>query len=254
MKITFLGTGTSTGVPQIGCECEVCRSSDFRDKRLRCSAMVETGGKRFLIDCGPDFREQLLRMDSVSPDALLLTHSHYDHVGGIDDLRPFCYATEHGFPVYCQEDVARDLRERMPYAFAKHLYPGVPTFSVHIIEAGREFEVEGVVILPVRVLHGKLPILGFRIGELAYITDCLRLPEETVEELRGIKVLVVNSLRREKHMSHMSLEETLGVIAEIKPERAYLTHLSHQMGKHGEVMEELPAGVEIAYDGMSVEI
>ncbi len=254
MRLTFLGTGTSTGVPQIGCGCEVCRSGDVRDKRLRASAMVETEGKTLLIDCGPDFREQILREGDLTPEAVLLTHSHYDHVGGIDDLRPFCYVTENGFPVYCQEDVAKDLHERVPYCFARHLYPGAPKFSVHVIEAGNAFEACGVEVMPVRVMHGKLPILGFRIGELGYITDCLTLPDESVELMRGVKVLVVNSLRRKPHMSHMSLPESLGVVERIKPERAYLTHLSHDMGLHADVATELPAGVEIAFDGLTVDI
>lgn len=254
MRLTFLGTGTSTGVPQIGCDCEVCTSADVRDKRLRCSALVETGEKNLLIDCGPDFREQILREGSRHLDAVLLTHSHYDHVGGIDDLRPYCYATEHGFPIYCQSDVARNLHERIPYCFAKHPYPGVPTFSVHEVETGSPFDACGVDVMPVRVMHGRLPILGFRIGELGYITDCLKLPEESMELLRGVRVLVINSLRREPHLSHLSLEESLEVIAELKPERAYLTHLSHQMGRHAEVSAELPAGVEIAFDGLTVEI
>lgn len=252
MKVTFLGTGTSTGVPQIGCDCPVCRSGDVRDKRLRCSAIVETGGRRLLIDCGPDFREQILRLGSVSLDALLITHSHYDHVGGIDDLRPYSYVKEKGFEVYCQKDVSADLHNRLPYCFSKHPYAGVPSFDMHIINPGKELDIHGIRVLPLKVMHGKLPILGFRIGAFAYITDCSTLPEETFGMLEGVEVLAVNALRIEPHDTHMTLEEALAVIKRVGCKRAYLTHVSHQMGLHAQVSSSLPAGVELAYDGQEI--
>lgn len=254
MKVTFLGTGTSTGVPQIGCDCDVCRSGDVRDKRLRCSALVEIGNHRLLIDCGPDFREQILRMESVGLDALLITHSHYDHVGGIDDLRPYSYKIENGFEVYCQKDVSADLHSRMPYCFSKHPYAGVPSFDIHTITPGKAFCVHGTEIMPLKVMHGKLPILGFRIGRFAYVTDCSYLPDETCHLLEGVDVLAINALRIKPHPTHMSLDEALEVIKRIGCKRAYLTHISHQMGLYAQVSEMLPAGVELAYDGETIHI
>ena len=258
MELTFLGTGTSTGVPQLRCGCEVCRSTDPRDRRLRTSALVETGGKRILIDCGPDFREQMLRhgVRSVDDrlDALLLTHQHYDHVGGIDDLRPYCYGIEPGFPIYCQGDVVRDLRARLPYCFSEHPYPGVPRIDLHEIKAGIPFQAAGVEVLPVGVNHYLLDILGFRIGALGYVTDAKKIPDATVEALKGVDTLVINALRHTEHLSHLSLEEALEMVRRIGPRVAYLTHISHQLGLHAEVGPALPEGVRLAYDGLKIKI
>ena len=258
MELTFLGTGTSTGVPQLRCGCEVCRSTDPRDRRLRTSALVETGGKRILIDCGPDFREQMLRhgVRSVGDrlDALLLTHQHYDHVGGIDDLRPYCYGIEPGFPIYCQGDVVRDLRARLPYCFSEHPYPGVPRIDLHEIKAGIPFQAAGVEVLPVGVNHYLLDILGFRIGALGYVTDAKKIPDATVEALKGVDTLVINALRHTEHLSHLSLEEALEMVRRIGPRVAYLTHISHQLGLHAEVEPALPEGVRLAYDGLKIKI
>lgn len=251
--ITILGSGTSTGVPQIGCGCEVCTSADPRDKRLRASALVTTPrGNRFLIDCGPDFRQQILLQGAPHLDGLLITHSHYDHVGGIDDLRPYCHPVS--FPVWCEPNVARDLRNRVPYCFAKHLYPGVPTFNIHELTTLDPFEINGDVIVPLRVMHARLPIIGFRFGPLAYVTDCKEMPAETVEALRGVDTLVINALRIQEHMSHMNLRQALDIIKQTGPRRALLTHLSHDMGRHADVSATLPQGVEIAYDGQTVEV
>lgn len=253
MKLTFLGTGTSTGVPQIGCDCEVCTSTDPREKRLRASALVEVNSDcNLLIDCGPDFREQMLRIGAPKLRAALLTHSHYDHVGGIDDLRPYCHPDP--FPLYCQADVARDLRKRVPYCFRKHLYPGVPTFDIHVIDPERDFKVDDITVTPLPVMHAKLPIVGFRIGNLAYITDCSLMPAETLDKIRRIDTLVINALRRKKHMSHMSLDEALNVIAAVGPRRAYLTHLSHDMGLIDDTTRLLPPNVHIATDRQSITI
>lgn len=253
MKLTFLGTGTSTGVPQIGCLCEVCTSADPREKRLRASVMVEVEpGHNFLIDCGPDFRQQMLRAGAPPLSALLITHSHYDHVGGIDDMRPYCCPDS--FPVYCREDVARDLRERVPYCFRKHLYPGVPTFDIHIIDPERDFTVDGIAVTPLPVMHARLPIIGFRIGNLAYITDCSEMPAATLDKIRGVDTLVINALRHEPHMSHMNLQQTLEVISAAAPRQAFLTHLSHGMGLIGSNAGLLPPGVSIATDDLTVEI
>ena len=251
MKILFLGTGTSTGVPQIGCHCRVCTSSDPRDKRYRASALVEVDGKHLLIDCGPDFRSQILNVENPQIDAVLVTHSHYDHVGGFDDLRPFCAI--HKLPVYARADVLTDLRNRIPYCFREHLYPGVPTFELHEI-TDEPFNFEGIEILPLSVWHYKLPIMGFRIGKMAYITDAKTIDDSTIGRIEGIDTLIINSLRLEPHMSHMSLSETLAVIERVKPRRALLIHMSHQMGLHSEASKILPPGVELAYDGMEITV
>ena len=252
LEIEFLGTGTSTGVPQLLCGCDVCRSQDAHDKRLRCSAIVRYCGKNILIDCGPDFRSQMLRASDKSLDALIITHIHYDHVGGIDDLRAYCAGRE--FPVYAQADVIDGLRQRLPYCFAEHPYPGVPRLSFSEIKANVPFSIGDVEITPIPVMHYKLPILGFRIGPLAYITDAKTIDTEQLGTLKGIPLLVINSLRIEPHMSHYCLRETLDVIDQIKPQRAILTHMSHEMGLHAQVNRILPPGVELAHDTLTVSI
>ncbi len=252
MKLRFLGTGTSVGVPQIGCSCPACTSTDKRDKRLRASAVVMLdNGKNLLIDCGPDFRTQILEAGAPSLEAMLITHSHYDHTGGIDDLRPYCKGGRH-FPTYCEHNVADDLRQRNPWSFAKVLYPGVPTFAIQEIEAGKAFDVAGVEVMPLRVEHGKLPIIGFRIGRLGYVTDCKTMPQATIDALRGVDTLVINALRHKEHPTHLSLSQAIDIIRQINPRQTYLTHLSHDMGPHATV--DLPDGIQIAYDGLEVEI
>lgn len=250
MKLTFLGTGTSVGVPQIGCHCPTCSSTDPRDNRLRASAIVHLdNGKNILIDCGPDFRTQILRQGSPELAAMLITHSHYDHTGGIDDLRPYCKGHIH-FPTYCKADVAEDLRQRNPWSFAKVLYPGVPTFAIHEIDAEKPFIVEDTEIIPLPVMHGKLPILGFRIGDLAYITDCKTMPDETLEKLRGVKTLVLNALRPQPHPTHLSTSEAIELVAKIAPEQAYFTHMSHDTAPTSEVI--LPDNIHLAHDTLVI--
>lgn len=251
MKLTFLGTGTSTGVPQLRCHCPTCTSTDPRDKRLRASALVEVEGRRLLIDCGPDFREQMLRTGSPDLDAVLLTHIHYDHVGGIDDLRPWCRGGRH-FPIYCTADVEHNLRQRLPYCFAEHPYPGVPAFSMERIEPDTPFVVEGIEIIPLPVMHYRLPIIGFRIGPLAYITDAKTVPESTMRLLQGVDTLVVNALRPEEHLSHMNLQQALDMAAQVGARRTFLTHMSHDMPPHAAV--QLPTGIALAHDGLTVEL
>ena len=251
MKLTFLGTGTSTGVPQPRCSCRTCASSDPRDKRLRASVLVETDGRRLLIDCGPDFRWQILRVGSPDIDALLLTHIHYDNVGGIDDLRPWC-RDGHDFDIHCTADVERDLRERIPYCFAEHPYPGVPSFRMRRVERDKPFEAAGVEVVPLPVMHYMLPIIGFRIGPLAYITDAKTVPDSTVALMQGVDTLVVNALRLREHLSHMNLEQALAIARRVGARRTLLTHMSHDLPPHAEVA--LPAGVELAFDGLEVEI
>lgn len=253
MKLKFLGTGTSTGVPQIGCNCTVCRSSQAKNQRLRASALLSIGETNILIDCGPDFRTQILDCDSPHLDALLVTHSHYDHVGGIDDLRPYCKGGI-DFPIYCKSDVAEDLRNRVPYCFVEHPYPGVPTFELNEVSPYEAFQINDIDILPLPVMHFRLEILGFRIGKLAYITDAKTISGKTIEMLKGVDTLVINSLRIEEHLSHMTLEQSLKVIECVKPRIAYLTHLSHDMGLHDEVEATLPQNVKIAYDGLEISI
>lgn len=248
MKVHFLGTGTSTGVPQIGCRCKTCTSTDPHDKRLRASVLINTGDKDILIDCGPDLRTQLLNADSPNIDALLITHSHYDHVGGLIDLRSYCY--EKDFHVYCQKDVIRDLHTTFPYCFVKNPYPGVPVFDIHEVKGYQQFTIGATEIVPLPVMHYKLPILGYRFGDLAYITDCKTMPVQTIEALRGVRTLIINALRIEPHMSHLSLRECLDIVEKIRPERTLLTHVSHGMGPAATV--RLPENVEIAYDGQTI--
>lgn len=254
MRLTFLGTGTSTGVPVIGCHCEVCRSTDPRDKRLRCSALVETDeGDSLLIDCGPDFRQQILRLDSPRLDALMVTHSHYDHLGGLDDLRPYCHC-EGGFPIYCSKDVAHDIHVRLPYCFGPHAYPGSPQLNLEVISE-EPFTVENTLVQPLPLYHTPtLRIYGYRIGPLSYITDCKILPDETLRLLKDTDTLIINALRPKEHPSHLNLREALDVIKTVRPRRAFLTHFSHEIGLQANVEPTLPEGVRMAYDGLSVEI
>ena len=250
MQVAFLGTGTSTGIPQIGCTCSVCTSTDPRDSRLRTSAIVEIEGKNILIDCGPDFRQQMLRFHIKRIDAVLVTHIHYDHTGGIDDLRPF---GENGtVPIYLEPSVAEGIRNRLPYCFADHRYPGVPNICLQEIGLS-PFLIEGIEIVPIRVMHYKLPILGYRIGRFAYITDALTIPESEYEKLKDIDVLVVNALRKKPHLSHQTLADALRIIDRVGPREAYLVHMSHHMGLTSEVEKELPAHVHFAYDGLVID-
>ena len=251
IRIEFLGTGTSTGVPQVNCSCEVCSSPDACDKRLRASVLVTAGHRNILIDCGPDFRYQALRSHIARVDALLVTHSHYDHCGGLDDLRPYCI--EKPLPIYAEPPVISDIKARIPYCFNEHPYPGVPRFEMLPVEPDRPFCVGDVEIMPLRVMHYKLPILGFRIGNAAYITDSLTLPDATMKQLEGLDILVINALRRTPHLSHQSLDEALALIERLSPRRAYLTHMSHQMGLHRQVSAILPPHVSLAYDTLVIE-
>lgn len=260
MKLTFLGTGTSQGVPVIGCRCRVCTSSDARDRRLRTSAMVTTGGgRRIVIDAGPDFRFQMLRAGVRRLDAILLTHEHKDHTGGIDDVRAFNFVDYppevHPVDIYATPTVARVVRKDFDYAFADDKYRGAPEIRLHEIDPAHPFTAAGTEIVPVRGYHSsRFEVTGYRIGPVAYLTDFKRIDPAEEAKLRGVEVLVVNALRRREHPSHFSLDEALALIARVAPRRAFLTHMSHEMGLAAEVAASLPAGVEAACDGLEIEI
>lgn len=251
MKITFLGTGTSQGVPVIACECATCLSDDCHDKRLRASLLVETASNTIVIDAGPDFRQQMLSAGVKKLDAILLTHEHKDHIAGMDDLRAFNYKSQSAIDIYAEERVQNAVRKEYEYVFAENRYPGVPKMELHTI-AGYNIDLNGDEIIPLRIFHYRLPILGFRIGEMAYITDANYIPEETKEKIIGVKYLVVNALRKEKHISHFSLGEALALIEQVSPRKAYITHIGHQMGRHADVNRDLPVNVTLAWDGLEV--
>lgn len=249
MRISFLGTGTSTGVPQIGCRCEVCTSADVRDRRLRTSVLVDDSGTRILIDCGPDFRRQMLGMPFGRLDGVLLTHEHYDHVAGLDDLRPFCNFGD--VRIFGERRVIDAVRQMLPYCFREHPYPGSPRLLLEEIVPGRAFSIGRTEVLPLRVMHGSLPILGFRIGPLGYITDMSSAP--SLDALSGVDTLVVNSLRHEPHATHQTIGEAIGVARRVGARNTWLVHLSHHAGLHARLAATLPPGVSVAYDGLTVE-
>lgn len=257
-SITFLGTGTSQGIPVISCNCEVCTSRDSRDKRLRTSALIHYQGEDILIDAGPDFRQQMLRQNVRSLDAILLTHQHKDHTGGLDDVRAFnyCEATQYKvctpFPIYCEPRVLASLKMEYPYVFSENKYPGVPAFDMHLI-GNEPFMVGDAEIVPIRALHFKLPVLGFRFGSLAYITDANLIPEEEFAKLRGLDILVLSTVRMTKHISHFSLPEAVEVAGRIGAKMTFLTHISHQLPVHEELGKLLPDNVRPAFDGLSIE-
>lgn len=255
MRVTFLGTGTSQGVPLIGCECPVCTSVDPRDKRLRVSVLVETRGKRLLIDAGPDLRQQMLRAGVRSLDGVLLTHEHMDHMAGMDDLRAFSFSHEppRAVPIHGDASTLRAVRRVFDYAFREHKYPGVPQFDLRTIDR-TPFSAEGVMVVPIEVMHMHMPVLGFRIGGFTYITDAKTIVPEELDKVRGTDVLVLNALREKEHYSHLNLQEALDIVKEVRPGQAWFTHISHMMGKQAEVDTRLPADVRLAYDGLVLEL
>ena len=253
MKIEFLGTGTSQGVPVVACDCPVCLSKNEKDKRLRTAALIEVDGLNLVIDAGPDFRQQMLRIGLRKLDAIFLTHEHTDHLFGLDDIRAFNWTQGHSMDIYAEARVQESIRRVFNYVFTKEKYPGIPQMNLHLIE-NKPFFAGPVEVIPIRGYHHLLPVFGFRIGKLAYLTDMKTIEDAEKEKLRGLDVLVVNALRIEKHISHFNLEEALRLIDEVKPGRAYLTHISHLMGFHDDIRQKLPENVFMAYDGLRVDI
>lgn len=253
MQVTFLGTGTSQGVPVIACECEICRSLDFRDKRLRVSVHLQIGETSLIIDSGPDFRQQVLRERIKTLDALLFTHEHKDHTAGMDDIRSYNFRLKKDMPIYGRDTVIEQLKREFNYIFSDFKYPGVPRVEINVIE-NKPFIVQGIEVIPVEVLHYRLPVFGFRIGDFTYITDANFIAEEELQKIRGSKVIVLNALQKEDHISHFTLSQAVALLEELQPEKGFLTHISHKLGLHAEVEKELPSFIRLGYDGLKFEV
>jgi phosphoribosyl 1,2-cyclic phosphate phosphodiesterase len=253
VTITFLGTGTSQGVPVIACGCEVCTSADHRDKRLRSSIMIEGDGKVIVIDSGPDFRQQMLREKVQHLDAIVFTHEHKDHIAGMDDIRAFNYKQNAAIPVYADTRVQKALQREYPYIFAEEKYPGIPQITIHTID-NEPFSVEGIGFTPIEVLHYKLPVKGFRIKDFTYITDAKTIADSEKEKIKGSKTLVINALQKQTHISHFTLAEAIAFAQEIGAEKTYFTHISHRLGKHVDISKDLPLNIELAYDGLRLKV
>lgn len=253
MKVTFLGTGTSQGVPILCCECEVCRSTNPKDNRLRSSILVQSSQANIVIDSGPDFRQQLLRKKLKTLDAVVFTHEHKDHIAGLDEVKAFNFFNKVRMPVYATERVQEALKREFAYIFADEKYPGIPEVDLYTVR-NEPFTIKEITFTPIEVMHYKLPVKAYRIKDFTYITDANFISKEEKEKIKGSKSIVINALRREEHISHYTLDEAVNLLKELKPEKAYLTHISHQMGLHDTVSKELPDFIEIAYDGLEIEI
>ncbi|MFT5832794.1 MAG: phosphoribosyl 1,2-cyclic phosphate phosphodiesterase [Cognaticolwellia sp.] len=255
MKITFLGTGTSQGVPIIGCKCEACLSTDKRDKRLRCAIMITLDdGRNIVIDIGPDFRYQMLREGVEDIEAILITHEHNDHMVGLDDVRPINFLQRKDMPVYALERVIKNLKERFAYIFSTNPYPGIPRIKLLPIHKSNPFEVAGQHIIPIEVMHYKLSVLGFRFGDFTYLTDIKTISDEELEKVKGTKILVLGALQRQEHISHLTIDEAITLSQKIQPEQCYFTHMSHRLGKHADVIKTLPKNITLAYDGLILNL
>lgn len=252
LKITFLGTGTSSGVPMIGCDCEVCTSSDEKDKRLRSSILVQSAKTTLVVDTGPDFRYQMLRQKVKKLDAVVFTHPHKDHLAGLDDVRAYNFFTKRHIDIYADSLTEEAVRRDFYYAFSDTKYPGIPELNLNTISS-EPFVVGDIPVTPVSVWHLKMPVLGFRFGKFTYITDANRIDDKELERIRGSEVLVLNALRKQKHISHFTLEEAIEVVQELKIPTAYFTHMSHQIGLHAEIEAELPDNIHLAYDGLELD-
>ncbi|MBC7902954.1 MAG: MBL fold metallo-hydrolase [Gemmatimonadaceae bacterium] len=253
LKVSFLGTGTSSGVPMIACPCEVCQSDDRRDKRLRCSILLETAHTKLVVDTGPDFRYQMLRADVKRLDAILFTHPHKDHVAGLDDVRAFNFFMHKPMKVFANEMTQEVIIREFPYAFADTKYPGVPEIQLNTID-NEPFAIGDIPVMPIQVWHMKMPVLGFRFGDFTYITDANRIEPAEREKIAGSRILVINALRKEKHISHFNLEEAIQIVKELGVPQAYFIHMSHQLGKHADISATLPEGIHLAYDGLVLEV
>jgi phosphoribosyl 1,2-cyclic phosphate phosphodiesterase len=251
MKVTFLGTGTSQGIPVITCDCSVCKSDNLKDNRLRTSVLVEVDNQTMVIDTGPDFRQQMLRENIQKLDAVLFTHEHKDHIAGLDDVRAFNFKQKREMEIYASENVIKALKREFYYAFEDEKYPGVPQLSIKKID-NETFNVNNTQVIPIEVMHYKMQVFGFRINNFAYITDAKTISEAELQKLKNLDVLVLNALRKTEHISHLNLQEAVEWAERISPKKTYLTHISHLMGKHNEVSSELPENVEIAYDGLKL--
>ena len=253
IKLEFLGTGTSQGVPVLGCMCSVCSSNDSRDNRLRSSVLISIDDVKIVVDTGPDFRYQMLRSGNIDADAVLFTHEHMDHIAGLDDIRAINFLQRKNMPLYGSVGVEESLKRVFHYAFAENPYPGAPIIQFNRID-DKPFEVLGVPVVPIKVKHGGMPVLGFRIGDLTYITDAKFIDEEEREKIRGSKVVVLNALRKKEHHSHLNLDQALEMMEDLNPERGYFTHISHLLGNHALVESELPDHIQLAYDGLIIEV
>jgi len=253
MKVTILGTGTSQGIPVIACDCQVCNSSNPKDKRLRVSLLIEIDNQKIVIDTGPDFRQQMLRENVQNVDAILFTHHHKDHVAGMDDIRAFNHKSKKDMDVYCTAEVEEALIREFPYVFSSYRYPGVPEVKIHNI-MNKPFKINGIKITPIEGLHYKLPVLGFRIKDFVYFTDVSFISEKEKEKMKGVEVIVIDALRRKPHISHFTLAQAVELLEELKPKKGFLTHISHYMGKHDEVEKELPDFIRLAYDGQQLTL
>ncbi len=254
MKVTFLGTGTSTGVPMIGCKCAVCTSNDPKDRRLRTAAFIESGETNILIDIGPDFRQQMLRENISKLDAVLITHEHNDHIAALDEVRAFNFLQQKSMPVYSSERVQKNLLERFSYVFKENPYPGSPRIDLVEINAEDSFQIADISIQPIEYMHGRMPVLGFRIKDFTYLTDFKSISEAELEKVKGTKILAISSIHHRPHHSHICLPEALELIEQLQPEQAYIIHISHWMGKDADIAPTLPSNVALAWDGLQVEI